>query len=65
MKDVGWLSKQRDLKLSLVQTKVGVRQRIGADHLKAVTTRFVPSQHQGCRLKSILNDWELTLQIVP
>lgn len=51
--------KQQGLRISVVQ--VGARQKVRADHLQAVTSGSVASQHQGRGLDRSFNDRYLAL----
>jgi len=46
---------QQDTRVAVFQ--VGPRQEIGTDHLQAISTGSLSSQHQGCCLKRLVNYW--------
>src|SRR5882724_562528 len=46
---------------SRLLTKCSASEKIGTDHLKAITARLVRPQHQRSRFKSLLDDRYLTL----
>jgi hypothetical protein len=41
--------------------KVGARQEIGADHLQAISSRFVSAKHQRNRFQGLLDHGQLAL----
>src|ERR1039458_9566159 len=45
----------------VANVQVRSSQEVGADHLQAVTARFVRAQHQSCRLDCLLDDRDLAL----
>ena len=46
---------------SFILRKIGARKKIGTDHLEAIASRFISSEHQACCFEGLLDHRKLAL----